>query len=128
MSFLLDTHALLWFQEGSRKLGSKARALIEDPTREIWLSAASVWEIAIKQARGRLRTRRQISEWLPEKMRENSLLPLAVTFQHAIAAVELPRHHEDPFDRMLAAQSIQERLRLISRDPVFEEFGVETFW
>ncbi len=124
MKLLLDTHAILWFEEGSRKLGPKARAMIEDRALEVWLSAASVWEIATKSARGRLRMRRQLGDWLPEKMRENAISPLSVTHEHAITAAELPRYHEDPFDRMLIAQAQVEDLRIVTADAQFERYAV----
>jgi PIN domain nuclease of toxin-antitoxin system len=121
---LLDTHVLLWMAAGSRKLGKKAAAMIVDPGSEIWLSAASVWEIANKAARGRLRLSLPMATWLPSRMRENDLQPLAVTQDHVIAAAELPRHHEDPFDRMLIGQAQVEDLLILTADAQFERYEV----
>jgi len=121
---LLDTHVLLWMAEGSRRLGRKAKATISDPDTEVWLSAASVWEIANKAARDRLRLSLPIAKWLPARMRENDLLPLAVNQEHVIAAAELPRHHEDPFDRMLIGQAQVEGLSIITADSQFGRYNV----
>ena len=121
---LLDTHVLLWMAEGSRKLGKRAAAVIADPASEIWLSAASVWEIANKAARGRLRLSVPMAKWLPSRVRENDLQPLPVTQDHVIAAAELPRHHEDPFDRMLIGQAQIEDLTILTADAQFERYEV----
>jgi PIN domain nuclease of toxin-antitoxin system len=121
---LLDTHVLLWMAAGSRKLGSKAAAMIVDPDSEIWLSAASVWEIANKATRGRLRLSSPVAKWLPSRMHENNLRPLAVTQEHVLAAADLPRHHEDPFDRMLIGQAQIEDLRLLTADSQFERYAI----
>lgn len=121
---LLDTHALLWFEEGDQKLGAKARSLMEDTRSEVWISAASVWEIANKAARHRLQMSRPLSKWLPRKMREQGFFALGITLEHAIAAAELPRHHEDPFDRMLIGQALIEGLRIMTADAQFERYDV----
>ncbi len=124
MSVLLDTHILIWIAEGSRRIGKKAAVLITRPDSEVWLSAASVWEIAIKTARGKLRLAQPIGAWLPLRMRENAINQLAITQDHALAAAELPRHHEDPFDRMLIAQAQIEDLKIITADAQFERYDV----
>jgi PIN domain nuclease of toxin-antitoxin system len=120
---LLDTHVLLWMGEGSRKLGKKARALIASDA-QIWLSAASVWEIANKAAFGRLRLSLPAAQWLPAKMRENDLRPLPLTQEHALAAADLPRYHGDPFDRMLIGQAQIEDLRIMTADAQFARYDV----
>lgn len=120
----MDTHVLLWVEEGSRKLGKKARALIANPDAQIWFSAASVWEIASKAALGRLRLAKPAAQWLPEKMRENDLRPLPLTQEHALTAADLPCYHEDPFDRMLIGQAQIEDLRIVTADAQFERYDV----
>jgi len=121
---LIDTHVLLWVEGGSRKLGKKARALFADPDSQIWLSAASIWEIVNKAALGRLRLSQPAAHWLPAKMRENDLRPLPLTQEHALAAADLPRYHEDPFDRMLIGQAQIEDLRIVTADAQFERYDV----
>ena len=110
--------------EDRRKLGKKAAALIANPDSEIWVSAVSVWEIANKAARGRLRLSVPAIRWLPTRMRENNMSPLPITHEHALAAAELPRHHEDPFDRMLIAQAVGDSLQILTADAQFDRYDV----
>ncbi len=125
MRLLLDTHVLLWASQGSRKLGRKAAALIVSPEAEIWVSAATVWEIANKAALARLRLHQPAEKWLPAEMKANDYRPLAITIDHALAAATLPRHHEDPFDRMLIAQAQLEDLKVLTADQNFEAYEVK---
>lgn len=125
MRLLLDTHALLWVAQGSRRLGRRAAALIASPESEIWVSAVSAWEIASKAAIGRLRLRQPTDKWLPAEMAANDYRALAITIQHALAAALLPRHHQDPFDRMLIAQAQVEDLRVVTADQNFEAYDVK---
>jgi PIN domain nuclease of toxin-antitoxin system len=111
VNLLLDTHVLLWWLSGSKRLHSAAREAIADSTRA-YVSAATVWEIAIKIALGKLEFRGEMAEQLAI----NNLLPLAVTVPHALAAGALPAHHSDPFDRMLVAQAKIESLTLVTHD------------
>jgi PIN domain nuclease of toxin-antitoxin system len=120
LRLLLDTHILLWWAGGSPKLGAKARTLIATNTSVLSMSAASWWEIAIKQTMGRLhmdmaRARREFMQ--------RGVTPLAVTFDHAEAAAALPRHHTDPFDRMLVAQAEQEGMKLLTRNKSLKAYG-----
>lgn len=113
MKILLDTHILLWWMAGDRRLQARARAPIEDPTNRIFVSMASLWETAIKFG-----LRRVIAD--PEELRDAaerdgfSLLPIEA--RHCTAVARLPQHHSDPFDRMLVAQALVEPLRLITHD------------
>jgi PIN domain nuclease of toxin-antitoxin system len=111
LNLLLDTHILLWWLSGSRRLPAAARKTIADSARA-YVSAATVWEIAIKIALGKLEFRGEMAEQLAT----NNLLPLAVTIPHALAAGALPVHHSDPFDRMLIAQAKIESLVLMTHD------------
>ncbi|MGH7841645.1 MAG: type II toxin-antitoxin system VapC family toxin [Candidatus Binataceae bacterium] len=124
MRLLLDTHVLLWMAERSRRLGKKAGALVVDPDSELWLSSVSVFEIANKVARNRLRISQPIAKWLLSKLRENDISSLAIAHEHAIAAAELPRYHEDPFDRILIGQAQVEDLRIVTADAQFERYDV----
>jgi PIN domain nuclease of toxin-antitoxin system len=117
---LLDTHVLIWWDEGRRLSRDARRAIHEAP--EVFVSAASAWEVAIKVALGRLRPTRTVEE----AAGESGFVELPVTFRHAARIAALPLHHRDPFDRLLVAQAEVEGLTLVTRDPAFEPYGVET--
>ena len=119
MNLLLDTHAILWFVGGERDLRDDARTAIESAERT-YVSSASIWELAVKHARGRLIT----PEHLPELLRELGFIELALGWEHAKVAGELPMHHGDPFDRMLVAQAIVEQLTIVTRDSTIGRYGV----
>lgn len=112
MKVLLDTHTLLWWLAGDETLSTKARQVIASPKTTVYVSAASAWEIAIKKALGKL----QAPDDLVAALSANRFQHLHVTIEHAIYAGSLPRHHDDPFDRMLVAQALMERLTIITRD------------
>ncbi len=118
MNLLLDTHVLIWWDEG-RRLTSGARRAIE--TADIvYVSAASAWEVAIKIGLGRLQPARTVEE----AAEESGFLELPITFRHAERIAGLPAHHRDPFDRLLIAQAEVEGLTLVTRDPVFGRYAV----
>jgi PIN domain nuclease of toxin-antitoxin system len=122
---LLDTHALLWVLSAPGKLPAGIREAVEDPANPVFASAASAWEMAIKQARGTLR---YPAAELGAALRDASLLELPVTVLHAQAAAKLPPIHRDPFDRMLIAQAQTEGLSLVSRDPAIQQYQVTVLW
>lgn len=119
MNLLLDTHVLIWWDEG-RKLTAAARRAIE-AADTVYVSAASAWEVAIKIGLGRLRPSRTVEQ----AVEESGFLELPVTFRHAERVAGLPAHHRDPFDRLLIAQAGVEGLTLVTRDPVFGRYDVE---
>ena len=119
MNLLLDTHALIWWDEG-RELSRAARRAIESADG-VYVSAASAWEVAIKVGLGRLRPARTVEE----AVEESGFLELPITVRHAQRVADLPAHHRDPFDRLLVAQAEVEALTLVTRDPVFERYAVE---
>jgi len=116
---LLDTRALLWWlaDEG---LSSQTRDAIADPANLVAVSAASAWEIAIKKALGKLTA----PDDLEQQVHAGGFVPLPINIAHGIAAGQLPRHHDDPFDRMLIAQALAEGLTIVTRDKRFEDYGV----
>lgn len=118
MNLLLDTHVLIWWDEGAR-LSREARAAIRQAD-QVFVSAVSAWEVAIKTALGRLRPTRTVAEAVDDSAFEE----LPVTFAHAAQLARLPPHHRDPFDRMLVAQAQGESLALVTRDPVFRRYEV----
>lgn len=127
MKLLLDTHALLWFQAGDRRVSRTARQAMEAADAELLVSAASVWEMAIKASLGRLRLPYELDAYIAEKIGQGYRM-LSVSWAHAAKAQTLPWHHRDPFDRLLAAQALTERCTLVSRDRVFRKYGVEIVW
>lgn len=119
MSLLLDTHALLWWLAGS-PLAGRVVELVSDPSTLVAVSAASIWEAAIKGSLGKLEAPGSLAAAAVEEGFE----PLPVTFDHAEAAGQLPPHHGDPFDRMLIAQARLEHLTIVTRDPAFDAYDV----
>jgi PIN domain nuclease of toxin-antitoxin system len=118
---LLDTHVWLWWQIDDRRLGESARKAIASAP-EVRLSAASVWEIAIKSALGKLTLPRGAD--ILEELDRDGFMPLAVEVEHAARLRELPLLHRDPFDRMLISQALSEGLTLVTADPQLEGYGV----
>jgi PIN domain nuclease of toxin-antitoxin system len=115
MNLLLDTHIALWAITDSPKLSAAARALIEAPTTTVWVSAASVWEIAIKRALGKGDMPVSSADAL-RYFRQSGFQILAIAAEHTVAVETLPPHHQDPFDRLLVAQALTEPLRLMTHD------------
>ncbi|HEY9899935.1 MAG TPA: type II toxin-antitoxin system VapC family toxin [Pantanalinema sp.] len=120
MKLLLDTHTLLWWLADDPTLSRAAREAISKGENQVFLSAASVWEIAIKQAIGKL----DIPGELIGALEEGGFEPLPIAWAHALRAGSLPRHHDDPFDRMLIAQAQAEEMVLVSRDERFRHYEV----
>ncbi|NJL26576.1 MAG: type II toxin-antitoxin system VapC family toxin [Thermoanaerobaculia bacterium] len=119
MSFLADTHVYLWWLNDDPRLGPKTRAVLTDPAELVYVSAAVVWEIAIKVQLGKLDFKGDpVAE-----IEANGFFELPITARHAKPAGSLPRHHDDPFDRMLIAQAESEGLVLMSFDGVFASYG-----
>ena len=119
MRLLLDTRALLWWL-ADEALTPQARDAIADPANLVAVSAASAWEISIKKALGKLTA----PDDLEQQLQAGGLVPLPISIAHGIAAGQLPRHHEDPFDRMLIAQAFAEGFTIMTRDKRFDDYGV----
>lgn len=115
MRLLIDTHVLIWALEGSSRLGNKARGLLRDPDNEHWVSAASVWEIAIKASQRKLTLTRPLRD-LEKGISAAGFRVLDISMRHAAAVAEIELPHNDPFDRLLLAQCEVETLRLLSAD------------
>ena len=128
VAILLDTHALLWWLFDDRRLPRRVRGLLRDRSRQVLVSSASAWEIATKHRLGRLASATPLVVDFGGWMQKAGFIELPVSWAHASRAGSWKVAHRDPFDRMLAAQSIQEDLRLVSRDPVFADFGLDPFW
>jgi len=115
---LLDTEALIWWDDNDPRLGGNARAVIQD-AGDVYVSAASAWEIVIKAALGKLRTTRRPQD----AVAEGGFRELPVTFEHAEAVGALPAHHNDPFDRLILAVAAIEGLPIVTSDSKFEAYG-----
>jgi PIN domain nuclease of toxin-antitoxin system len=122
LNLLLDTHIALWAITDSPKLSPKARDLIQSPKSSVWISTASIWEIAIKHALGR----GDMPVSSPEALRyfrESGYQLLSIEAEHVIGVEELPAHHQDPFDRLLVAQALVEPMRLLTHDPLVARYS-----
>ena len=127
MRVLLDTHAFIWWFEDDARLSVGARQAIADAT-EGFLSVASCWEIAIKVSRNRLTLAKPIERLVPEQLGLNGFQLLTIDLDDVTRVATLPYHHRDPFDRMLAAQALNDELTIVSADPVFRKYGVKRVW
>jgi PIN domain nuclease of toxin-antitoxin system len=124
MRLLIDTHVFIWACDSPEKLTAKTRAVIAEPISDVFVSAASLWEMAIKAALGRLQFP---LDRMPAIVAEMGFEPLSMTMPHALAAGALPRHHDDPFDRMLIAQARLDGLTLVTLDRQFARYDVPIF-
>ncbi len=124
MNLLLDTNALIWWLEDNSRIAGRPRATIADPGNTVYVSAVTTWELAIKVGIGRLRVRTDLTDWLPRELDAQRFTPLPITLAHTLRVESLPRHHGDPFDRLLIAQALTEGYWLVTGDPVFAEYGV----
>jgi len=122
LNILLDTHVALWAITDSPKLPKKARELIESPKSSVWISAATVWEIAIKHGLGR-GDMPVSGQGALRYFQESGYRFLPVEPEHAAAVEELPAHHADPFDRILVAQAVVEPMRLMTHDPIVARYS-----
>ncbi len=119
---------MIWWVLDDPRLSRRARIVIEDPTEQCFVSAVTAFEIANKVRTGKLPAAAEIARNMEWIMRENSFSPLAVTVEHSLLAGSMDGSHRDPFDRLLAAQSLIEKIPLITIDREFKPFGVETVW
>lgn len=120
MILLLDAHALLWWLAGDGRLSDQAQRAIADPANDLLVSAASIWEIEVKRAAGRLDAPPNLLEHI-DRARIDAL---PISAADAVAAAGLPRHHGDPFDRMVVAQAQRLDAIVVSRDRAFDAYGV----
>ncbi len=123
MSWLLDTHTFLWMASDPEMLSATFLRHLKINPPELFLSAASAWELAIKVQTGKLRLPEPVHTFIEKRVNGNGIAPVAITFAHAIEAANLPPIHRDPFDRMLAAQALLEGWMIVSVDPVFVAYG-----
>jgi PIN domain nuclease of toxin-antitoxin system len=120
MRLLIDSHVVVWWLDNPAKLSPIARAALQDPSNEVFLSAASVWELGLKMAKGKLHMPPGFAEVLAQDGFEN----LDISVAHASRSMELPPHHADPFDRILIAQALLEGMVLVTRDGYIPSYDV----
>ncbi len=125
MRILLDTHALLWAMATPKRLPKRAATAIRDPANEVFVSAVSTWEIAIKGSLGRIDA--DVAE-IAAAFDEAGIVELPVAVAHTLLLREMPPHHRDPFDRLLIAQALANGLTIATRDPAFGAYGVHVIW
>jgi PIN domain nuclease of toxin-antitoxin system len=125
---LLDTHALIWWLAGDPLLSANAKAAVLDPANEVFVSAASAWEIATKFLIGKLPHAGALAGNVRDALANQGFLELPITVQHGQAAGNLPGPHRDPFDRMLIAQTTLADLVLLSNEAVFDRYGIRRLW
>jgi PIN domain nuclease of toxin-antitoxin system len=127
MEYILDTHTFLWFIDGSQELSAHAREAIESPQNVKLVSTASFWEIAIKITLGKLKINMPFDD-LENHVFDNGFQLLPISFSHIGKIIDLPLHHRDPFDRIIIAQAIFEKLVVIGKDPQFANYELTTIW
>lgn len=128
MRVLLDTHVFLWWVNDAPELSAKARATIRKGQNECFLSVASAWEMAIKVSTGKLTLSQSVERFIPEQLAANGFRLLEIDFRHAAKVESLPFHHRDPFDRLLVAQAMSEKMAVVSADAALSEYGIKRIW
>jgi PIN domain nuclease of toxin-antitoxin system len=128
MPYLLDSHTLVWFCENSPRLSARAKAILLDPDSTLHYSTASIWELSIKQSLGKMERAIKIDSTLIPALDGQGLSQLFIENTHVFKTSALPWHHRDPFDRMLAAQCLEDKLTIISCDGIFDTYGIKRIW
>jgi PIN domain nuclease of toxin-antitoxin system len=128
VTYLLDTGVWLWTVGEPTRISSQARDVIGDVKQDVFLSAVTSWEVAIKAASGKLHLPEPPDLYVPRRMASQGFRPLGVSHQHALAVFALPSHHRDPFDRLLIAQAQVEEMTLITADRMFNRYPVQVLW
>lgn len=128
MKLLLDTHTLLWMFAAPDRLGEQAAEAVVNVENALSVSAGSLWEIAIKIGIGKLELGQDWSRRLDRRMSQGNITVLPIGIRHCARVSKLPHHHRDPFDRLIIAQSLAEKLPVVSRDEHFDRYGVKRLW
>ena len=128
MRVLLDSHVVLWAVDDPSKLSANAVTTLKAPANDLLLSAGTIWEISIKVGLKKLELSTPYRQWMKRAIDDLGLTLLPITVEYTDAQAGLPRHHGDPFDRLLAAQARVENIPLVSSDPVFDQYGLKRIW
>ena len=127
MKYLLDTHALIWSLEANPQLSIKAQEIIENNHNTIYVSIVSLWEIAIKISIGKLKLSQSLDVVI-KLLAQHNIEILTVQSEHILTVLNLPFEHRDPFDRLLIAQALTEKMKFISNEALFLRYGVNRIW
>jgi PIN domain nuclease of toxin-antitoxin system len=128
MTLLLDSHTLLWWLHDDSRLSKAAKEAIADSSNQVYVSVASLWEMSIKYASGKLPEYAVLANNAVTIVQEQGFVVLPIFYDHAFAASQLPLLHRDPFDRLLIALALQENMHIVSIDEVFEQYSVKLLW
>lgn len=128
MRLLLDTHVFLWWVNDAPELSAKARATIRKGQNACFLSVASAWEMAIKVSTGKLALSQPVERFVPEQLAANGFQLMGIDFRHVARVETLPFRHRDPFDRLLVAQAMSEKMPIVSADTILSEYGIKRIW
>jgi PIN domain nuclease of toxin-antitoxin system len=125
---LLDTHTLFWAVDAPAMLSPTATTTLQDPVNELLVSAATIWEVAIKVGNGKLKLSRPYRAWMNQALADLGATLLPITVEYADAQAALPKHHGDPFDRLMIAQSLIDSIPIVGLDAAFDSYGVRRLW
>jgi PIN domain nuclease of toxin-antitoxin system len=128
MRVLIDSHSMIWAVDDPTQLSAVATTTLQDPANDLVVSAATLWEIAIKAALGKLPLSLPYRQWMDTAVADLGLAVLPITLDHTERLVGLPFHHRDPFDRLIAVQALVEAIPLVSADAIFDAYGVNRIW
>jgi len=126
MRVLLDTHTFLWAITDESRLSARARALMA--AADSWFSVASVWEVIVKSQSGKISLPLPVGRFLTSELKASGVRVLPITLDHVLRVEKLDLHHRDPFDRILVAQGLEEKVPIITSDPLFARYPVEVIW
>ena len=128
MRVLIDSHALIWYVDQDNLLSPASHAAISDPTNDLLLSAGSIWEIGIKVGLGKLILTEPFKPWMNQVISDLDVTVVPLTVEYVDVQSNLPRHHGDPFDRLIVAQAIIEQVSIISADANLDAYGITRIW
>ena len=128
MRLLIDSHTLIWASDDPTKLSAPATTALSDPANDLLLSAATIWELAIKIGLGKLKLSLPYRQWIEKAITDLQLDILPVTVEYAEKQITLANHHKDPFDRLIIAQALVEGINVVCADPVFDAYGITRIW
>jgi PIN domain nuclease of toxin-antitoxin system len=128
VNVLIDSHVLIWSYFDEQKLNRVAAATLADPANQVLVSAASLWEIAIKISVGKLQLSEPFEDFVQHGVADNGVPIIPIEPRHAAEVIGLPQHHRDPFDRMIVAQALIEKLPVVSSDSVLDKYGIQRIW
>ena len=128
MRLLLDTHTLFWSVEDPSKVSATAMSAMQDPANDRLLSAATIWELAIKVGQGKIVLSMPYGQWMVTAVTDLKLIILPITIEYAERQSMLPRYHKDPFDRLMIAQALTDGISIVSADAAFDPYGATRIW